>query len=104
MQENETMRVNVDPDIEETAKFIFALNGLSPEQAIALFYQETVYEGGLPFRHDPVRRHPLLWKKCSEQEIQNHINLSFLSFCRGAIPFEEVDEIMKKGELRIHEL
>ncbi len=41
--------VRIEPDLKEEADKIFSMLGLSPAQAITLFYKQVVLYGGLPF-------------------------------------------------------
>lgn len=43
------VRVTIEPDLKEEAENILAQLGLSPEEAITLFYRQVELHQGLPF-------------------------------------------------------
>lgn len=45
----ETVRVRMEPKIKKDAEKIFAELGLSPSDAVTMFYKSVKREGGLPF-------------------------------------------------------
>lgn len=46
---NAVIKVTIDPDLKEEAEKILAQFGLSPEEAITLFYRQVELHQGLPF-------------------------------------------------------
>ena len=49
MAKTEMIRARVEPDLKEEAERIFSTLGLSPAQAITLFYRQVALCRGLPF-------------------------------------------------------
>ena len=45
-----TVNARIDPALKRGAESIFAQIGLSPSQAIRLFYKQTIHDNGLPFQ------------------------------------------------------
>lgn len=45
-----TINVRIDADTKRAAEKVFSQMGLSPTQAIRLFYRQTVNSNALPFR------------------------------------------------------
>lgn len=43
------IRVRVEPELKQEAEKVFATLGLSPTEAITLFYKQTALRNGLPF-------------------------------------------------------
>ncbi len=52
MAKTEFIRARVEPELKTHAEAIFSKLGLSPTDAITLFYVQVILHGGLPF---PVR-------------------------------------------------
>ena len=49
MAKTETIRARMEPELKEEAEKIFSTLGLSPAQAITLFYRQVILCRGLPF-------------------------------------------------------
>ena len=49
MAKTETIRVQVEPALRHEAERLFAALGLSPSEAIGLFYAQVMLHQGLPF-------------------------------------------------------
>ena len=49
MAKSETIRVQVEPGLKHEAERLFSTLGLSPSEAIALFYAQVTLHQGLPF-------------------------------------------------------
>lgn len=49
MSKTETIRARVEPELKERAEAIFDTLGLSPTEAITLFYKQVALNQGLPF-------------------------------------------------------
>ena len=49
MAKTEFIRARVEPDLKTQAEEIFSKLGLSPTDAITLFYVQVTLHGGLPF-------------------------------------------------------
>lgn len=49
MLKTETVRARVTPELKNSAEEIFAALGMSPSQAIVLFYKQVEIHNGLPF-------------------------------------------------------
>jgi DNA-damage-inducible protein J len=49
MSKTAMVRARVEPDLKERAESVFARVGLSPTQAITLFYKQVELRDGLPF-------------------------------------------------------
>ena len=43
------IRARVEPELKQEAEKVFATLGISPTEAITLFYQQTALHNGLPF-------------------------------------------------------
>ena len=56
---SETVRARMEPKLKANAEGIFSALGLTPSQAIVLFYKQVDLHGGLPFELVVPRRHPL---------------------------------------------
>ena len=52
MSKTETIRARVEPDLKAQAEAVFNTLGLTPTEAITLFYRQVTFHHGLPF---PVR-------------------------------------------------
>ena len=52
MAKTEFIRARIEPELKTQAEEIFSKLGLSPTDAITLFYVQVILHGGLPF---PVR-------------------------------------------------
>ncbi len=44
-----TVNVQIDPELKNKVERIFSKLGLTPSEAIALFYEQVEYRKGLPF-------------------------------------------------------
>ncbi len=44
------IRARIEPDVKEAAETIFKSLGLSPTEAITLFYKQVMVKEGLPFK------------------------------------------------------
>ena len=49
MSKSAMVRARIEPDLKEKAERVFNKLGLSPTQAIALFYRQVELRKGLPF-------------------------------------------------------
>jgi DNA-damage-inducible protein J len=49
MTKTEMIRARVEPELKHDAEEIFDALGLSPTEAITLFYKQVSMHGGLPF-------------------------------------------------------
>ena len=49
MQKTAMIRARMEPDLKEHAEAVLAKVGLSPTEAIRLFYRQVSLHGGLPF-------------------------------------------------------
>lgn len=49
MSKSETIRARVEPDVKEEAEAVLHELGLSPSQALTLFYRQIALRRGLPF-------------------------------------------------------
>lgn len=49
MAKTEFIRARIEPDLKTQAEEIFSKLGLSPTDAITLFYVQVTLHGGLPF-------------------------------------------------------
>lgn len=52
MSKTETIRARVQPELKYEAEAVFSALGLTPTEAITLFYRQVTLQHGLPF---PVR-------------------------------------------------
>ena len=52
MSKTESIRARVEPDLKAQAEAVFGALGLTPTEAITLFYRQVTLHHGLPF---PVR-------------------------------------------------
>ena len=56
---SETVRARMESKLKSNVEGIFNALGLTPSQAIVLFYKQVDLHGGLPFELVVPRRHPL---------------------------------------------
>jgi DNA-damage-inducible protein J len=49
MTKTDTIRARVDPELKHEAESVFRALGLSPTEAIRLFYRQVILRRGLPF-------------------------------------------------------
>ena len=49
MSKTESIRARVEPDLKEDAEAVFEELGLTPTEAITLFYRQVKLHNGLPF-------------------------------------------------------
>ncbi len=49
MSKTEMIRARVEPDLKHDAEAVFSALGLSPTEAITLFYKQVTMHHGLPF-------------------------------------------------------
>ena len=49
MAKTATIRARVEPELKQEAEEVFRILGLSPTEAITLFYRQTALCNGLPF-------------------------------------------------------
>ena len=49
MAKTEMIRARVEPELKHEAEEVFSVLGLSPTQAITLFYKQVTLHHGLPF-------------------------------------------------------
>ena len=49
MPKTTTLSVRMDPNLKREAEQIFRALGLTPSQAVTLFYKQVEIQGGLPF-------------------------------------------------------
>ncbi len=49
MAKSEIIRVQMEPGLKHEAETLFSTLGLSPSEAIALFYAQVTFHRGLPF-------------------------------------------------------
>ena len=49
MSKTETIRARVEPELKREAESVFKTLGLSPTEAIRLFYRQVTLRHGLPF-------------------------------------------------------
>ncbi|MBF0144995.1 MAG: type II toxin-antitoxin system RelB/DinJ family antitoxin [Magnetococcales bacterium] len=49
MAKTEMIRARVEPELKHAAEAVFSILGLSPTEAITLFYKQVSLQKGLPF-------------------------------------------------------
>ncbi len=49
MSKTATVRARIEPDLKQQAESVFERLGLSPTQAITMFYRQVELRNGLPF-------------------------------------------------------
>jgi len=49
MSKSEMIRARVEPELKHDAEAVFSILGLSPTEAITLFYKQVTLHHGLPF-------------------------------------------------------
>ena len=49
MSKTETIRARVEPEVKRQAEFVLNELGLSPTEAIRMFYRQLILRRGLPF-------------------------------------------------------
>ena len=49
MSKTETVRARIEPGLKSKAEYVFRKLGLTPTQAIRLFYKQVELRNGLPF-------------------------------------------------------
>ena len=60
---NATVQSRVNPELKERAEALFAAMGMTTAEAIRIFLQQAVNEGGLPFR-------PMLSKQPNRETVE----------------------------------
>ena len=70
---NDTVQCQVTPELKRDAERVFRAMGLNTSDAIRLFLQQSVNEGGLPFR--PTAAWPNAETMAAMQETQTGENL-----------------------------
>jgi DNA-damage-inducible protein J len=82
MTKTGTLRARIDPELKAKAEKVFRRLGLSPSDAIAMFYAEVVFRQDLPFKdHIP-----------NEETIQA---MRDLEEGRNVTTYEDFDEFRK---------
>ncbi len=85
MAKTEMIRARVEPDLKHDAEAVFSTLGMSPTEAITLFYKQVALQHGLPF----------------EVRIPNAETLEAMRQARekdGLIKYESVDDLMAEFE------
>lgn len=49
MSKTEMIRARIEPVVKEQAEKVFSALGLSPTQAISMFYRQSILHQGIPF-------------------------------------------------------
>ncbi|PCI39961.1 MAG: type II toxin-antitoxin system antitoxin, RelB/DinJ family [Rhodospirillaceae bacterium] len=81
MAKTEMIRARVEPELKQDAEDVFSTLGLSPTEAITLFYKQVTLQHGLPF----------------EVRIPNAETLEAMRQVRkrdGLIKYDSVDDLM----------
>lgn len=81
MAKTEMIRARVEPELKQEAEKIFSALGLSPTEAITLFYKQVTFYHGLPFTVKIPREETL------EAIRQAHSG-------RGLIEYSDIGELM----------
>ncbi len=66
---NATVQSRVNPELKERAEALFTAMGMSTAEAIRIFLQQSVNEGGLPFRPS-IGKHPNLETLAAMAELE----------------------------------
>ncbi len=85
MAKTEMIRARVEPDLKHDAEAVFSTLGMSPPEAITLFYKQVALQHGLPF----------------EVRIPNAETLEAMRQARekdGLIKYDSVDDLMAEFE------
>lgn len=85
MAKTEMIRARVEPDLKHDAETVFSTLGMSPTEAITLFYKQVALQHGLPF----------------EVRIPNAETLEAMRQARekdGLIKYDSVDDLMAEFE------
>jgi len=85
MAKTEMIRARVEPDLKQDAEAVFSMLGMSPTEAITLFYKQVALQHGLPF----------------EVRIPNAETLEAMRQTRergGLVEYASVDELMAEFE------
>ena len=81
MAKSEMIRARVEPDLKQDAEAVFSTLGMSPTEAITLFYKQVALQHGLPF----------------EVRVPNAETLEAMRQARekeGLIKYDSVDDLM----------
>ena len=81
MAKSEMIRARVEPDLKQDAEAVFSPLGMSPTEAITLFYKQVALQHGLPF----------------EVRVPNAETLEAMRQAKekdGLIKYNSVDELM----------
>jgi DNA-damage-inducible protein J len=81
MAKSEMIRARVEPDLKHDAEAVFSTLGMSPTEAITLFYKQVALQHGLPF----------------EVRVPNAETLEAMRQAKekdGLIKYNSVDELM----------
>ncbi|MBT6219259.1 MAG: type II toxin-antitoxin system RelB/DinJ family antitoxin [Rhodospirillaceae bacterium] len=81
MAKSEMIRARVEPDLKQDAEAVFSTLGMSPTEAITLFYKQVALQHGLPF----------------EVRVPNAETLEAMRQAKekdGLIKYNSVDELM----------
>jgi DNA-damage-inducible protein J len=81
MAKSEMIRARVEPDLKHDAEAVFSTLGMSPTEAITLFYKQVALQHGLPF----------------EVRVPNAETLEAMRQARekdGLIEYDSVDDLM----------
>ena len=81
MAKTEMIRARVEPELKHDAEEIFSVLGISPTEAITLFYKQVSLHHGLPFE-----------VKIPNAETRKAINQANTK--EGLIRYDNVDELM----------
>jgi DNA-damage-inducible protein J len=85
MAKTETIRARVEPELKRGAEAIFKVLGLSPTEAITLFYKQVTLRRGLPFSVEIPNAETLeaMHEALKEEELKEWPDLEALKRAQG---------------------
>lgn len=85
MAKTEMIRARVEPELKNEAEEVFSVLGLSPTQAITLFYKQVTLHNGLPFevRVPSVETREALRQARERENLTEYTSLDELKAARG---------------------
>lgn len=91
MAKDSTLQIRMDSELKAQAEALYRSLGTSFAEAVRIFAQQSLREGGMPFR--PTLR---TWGELSDQEVSKKLSQSEADMESGRVcTQEELDERMK---------
>ena len=84
MVRTETVRARISPELKSRAERIFSNLGISPSQAIVIFYKQVELHNGLPFEVKIPTRHVIDVNSVSRDEFDAELEKGYRSALSGS--------------------